>query len=353
MKPVYKQGIGSDYSNNTPRYMNDWGMKPDALDLTEKNNNLKKKLKNISDDNMKLKTQNLRLEKLLQKNDRKLKRLLATVAANSKENNINDSMQNSHKKFASTELLSLLKQEQTEGIALKKKLKQVSDELEQTKQEIKSVKNVADFEQVLKMQVSIYFKSALIVFFDVKCIKKTWTNVVCVCTLQSQLRVYYDKLESCYKILENDDVKQLQIECDNKEEIIKQMKCEMDILKSQVAIGADSSFEMKKIIKTQEIQIEELHQQIEMNENKNKNIILLLNDKMKDIETQISETLDSKHLQSIDWQTLQNHCDMSKQWILNLEKGHLKTPDAIHKIIKCNALIFFLKHMFFHMVVFL
>eukprot|EP01083_Nonionella_stella_P072573 195724_1 len=124
-----------------PKYSN-WGMKIDSTEaLREQILSLKKKCKNVSDENLLIKTEKRRMEKLLRKNDRKLKRLLNTVS--NKKSLINDPKMNHDtamqqflnddtRKYATTELLDMLNVAHNSNITLKRTLQKTKEELKST-----------------------------------------------------------------------------------------------------------------------------------------------------------------------------------------------------------------------------
>ena len=115
-----------------PKYSN-WGMKIDSSEaLREQIYSLKKNYKKVCDENLLIKTEKRRMEKLLRKNDRKLKRLLNTVTEKNPKNNdgIANFVGDETRKYATTELLDQLNIAHNNNVSLKKKLVKAKDELE-------------------------------------------------------------------------------------------------------------------------------------------------------------------------------------------------------------------------------
>lgn len=118
-----------------PKYIN-WGMKVSSTEaLKEQIETLQKNFRSVSHENVIIKTEKRRLEKLLKSNDRKLKRLLNTVTDKEITSDVDDDdmysnfIGNETRKYSTTELLDVLNVSHNANISLKKQLEKAHTEL--------------------------------------------------------------------------------------------------------------------------------------------------------------------------------------------------------------------------------
>lgn len=307
------------YRYEPPKYAN-WGMKIDSTEaLRDEIMKLKKKCKSVSDENMKIKTEKRRMEKLLHRNDRKLKRLLNTVTdtksliqnPNIGDDKISKFLGDEHRKFAITEVLDMLNGEHNNNVSLKKKLQKTKDDLETAqsiihhleaqKQEIRSqhplqpMQCEPDIDEKPTNQIDAEIDNQIGDEIGAEQMNQSESQQI-IEHLEEQLEEYKQEMEECHKILEsvtksNEEAAQ---RLSQKDDCILKQRAEIKELRETVS---NEKFFNNKILdeiaelKTTNKRLEEAVEEQKGIETQSKLQVKKLSNKLFDIEDELKEQI--------------------------------------------------------------